>query len=252
MAQKSVGGSAELAKKIRARRNELGLTIEEAARKAGVGIKTWCRYEAGESIRQDKCRGVCKALNWKLLPLDDDTDNPFGTENYRNHKAWSKYLEENFGETAAASFVIGSDMLLDYINEDLQELSSRGKGTHIGQLDASYLATVLPPQFLMEYNYEFMYRMKTSLTDLRARAKTGADMRAHNVLEEIIYILAVEESEFLVESDPEFCGEEDWKDWVFDLLDDEDVVTFLYSDFYLPQTDSYHFSHWAEGICYND
>ena len=44
------------------------LTIEEAASRAGVGTKTWCRYEAGESIRSDKCKGVCKALNWLSLP----------------------------------------------------------------------------------------------------------------------------------------------------------------------------------------
>lgn len=43
MVQKSIGGSMKLVGKIKARRNELGLTIEEAARKAGVGIKTWCR-----------------------------------------------------------------------------------------------------------------------------------------------------------------------------------------------------------------
>ena len=63
MASKSIQGSQELAKKIRSRRNELGFTIEEAAKRAGVGTKTWCRYEAGESIREDKYRGVCKALN---------------------------------------------------------------------------------------------------------------------------------------------------------------------------------------------
>ena len=63
MAQKSISGTLKLAEKIRARRNELHLTIEEAAKRAGLGTKTWCRYEAGESIREDKYRGVCKALN---------------------------------------------------------------------------------------------------------------------------------------------------------------------------------------------
>lgn len=63
MTQKTIQGNADLAKQIRLRRSELGLTIEEAASRAGVGTKTWCRYEAGESIRSDKCKGVCKALN---------------------------------------------------------------------------------------------------------------------------------------------------------------------------------------------
>ena len=68
MTQKTIQGNADLAKQIRLRRSELGLTIEEAASRAGVGTKTWCRYEAGESIRSDKCKGVCKALNWLSLP----------------------------------------------------------------------------------------------------------------------------------------------------------------------------------------
>ena len=57
MAQKTIQGSETLARQIKSRRNELGLTIEESASRAGVGTKTWSRYEAGESIRKDKCKG---------------------------------------------------------------------------------------------------------------------------------------------------------------------------------------------------
>ena len=123
MAQKSVKGNEKLAKAIKTRRNELELTIEEAATRAGVGTKTWCRYEAGESIRRDKYKGVCKALNWLSLP-EEDVGKNFLTklEVYRNHEAWSKYLADCFGEVAAVSFVIGSDILMDYIKEDMTEL----------------------------------------------------------------------------------------------------------------------------------
>lgn len=252
MAQKSIDSSMKLAGKIKARRNELELTIEEAARKAGVGIKTWCRYEAGESIRQDKCKGVCRALNWKLLPTDDDAVNPFEEENYRNHKAWSSYLEKTLGETAAASFAIGSDLLLDYIQEDMEALSSKAKGTHIGQLEVSYLAPILPPQFLMEYNYEFLYLMRARLLHLRVLAKAGHDMRVHSVLDEILYLLITNESELLIESDSRLNPEEDWKDWVLNLLYDEDASMYFYSDIYLSQTDDYHFSHWTDEIYYAD
>ena len=47
MAQKTVQGNNNLATQIKNRRNELGLTIEEAATRAGVGTKTWSRYESG-------------------------------------------------------------------------------------------------------------------------------------------------------------------------------------------------------------
>lgn len=73
MSTKILKGSVELGNKIRGRRNELSLTIEEAAKKAGVGTKTWSRYELGESIRKDKIIGVCKALNWNTLPLQEDS-----------------------------------------------------------------------------------------------------------------------------------------------------------------------------------
>lgn len=96
MAQKIVQGNEALASKIKFRRNELGLTIEEAASRAGVGTKTWSRYEAGESIRRDKCKGICKALNWKGLPdQDGEEDSRISVQEYRNHEAWSRFLETN-------------------------------------------------------------------------------------------------------------------------------------------------------------
>ena len=58
MTMRAIKGSLKLAESIRNKRNELNLTIEEAALKAGVGTKTWSRYESGESIRRDKVRGV--------------------------------------------------------------------------------------------------------------------------------------------------------------------------------------------------
>ena len=60
MNTKILKGSIELGNKIRGRRNELSLTIEEAAKKAGVGTKTWSRYELGESIRKDKLLAFVK------------------------------------------------------------------------------------------------------------------------------------------------------------------------------------------------
>ncbi len=85
MGAKSIKGSLELGKSIRRRRNELNLTIEEVALKAGVGTKTWSRYEAGESIRKDKSKGICKALNWHSIQEDDsDASNTFDLNKYKN------------------------------------------------------------------------------------------------------------------------------------------------------------------------
>ena len=252
MAQKSISGNLKLAEKIRARRNELHLTIEEAAKRAGVGTKTWSRYEAGESIRQDKYKGVCKALNWMQLPIEEMDEDSFNLADYHSHEAWSKFLEDNFGEIAALSFAIGSDILLDYIEQDIDELSQLPKGTHIGQLGTSYLQSLLPPQFLMNYDYELLYAIKLRLIQLRNFAKCGKEIVAHSVLDEIILKLTAEESEFLIENNSNLEVENGWKDWVYDLFDDEDIVTFLYSDWHLSTEDSYHFSHWMEQQFYCD
>ena len=154
MASKSIQGSQTLAKKIRSRRNELGFTIEEAAKRAGVGTKTWCRYEAGESIREDKYRGVCKALNWNYMQEEIDEEK-FNIAECRKYEMWSDYIEENYGEIAAASLAIGSDILFDYVKEDLETLSKMPRYSHIGQIEVSFLEYTLPQQFYVRYDYEF-------------------------------------------------------------------------------------------------
>ena len=164
MAQRSIQGNTDLARKIKLRRNELNLTIEEAASRAGVGTKTWSRYEAGESIRRDKCRGICKALNWHDFPDGErDIEKKPLVEEYQNHEAWSQYLANQYGLGAAMAFAAGSDILLDSIKQDLSDLASMPSGTHIGQLSTSFISEDLPPQFSMRYNYDFIYQMKCVL-----------------------------------------------------------------------------------------
>lgn len=225
---------------------------ENTASRAGVGTKTWCRYEAGESIRRDKCKGICKALNWHSLPDQDGeiTEN-ISVQEYKNHKAWSKFLESVFGAEAAVSFAAGSDILYDCIEEDMGELSSLPTGTHIGQLNMSWLNDSLPEQFLMQYDYEFLYRMKCSLCQMRMRAKSNLPMTAHSVMEELIIYLCSEEAAALIELSDGICEDEngnvvDSKEWVFDLFGDMDIISFLYSDIYLDSDHPYHFSHWAD------
>ncbi len=264
MAQKAIQGSEILARQIRARRNELGLTIEEAASRANVGTKTWSRYEAGESIRMDKCKGICRALNWHTLPEEQGEENEgLSIQEYKNHEAWSEFLANVFGDGAAMAFAAGSDILLDHVREDMAELASMPAGSHIGQLSMSWLRGDLPEQFLTHYDYEFLYQLKCTLCELRTRAGNGASMEAHSVMEELVLYLCNEESIALVE----LCGVKDetekkekhemkgnhqmeetheMEDWVFDLFDDTDILQFLYSDVYLKPNHPYHFSHWSD------
>lgn len=253
MSQKSIKGTPKLGATIKNRRKELGLTIEEAATKAGIGTKTWCRYESGESIRNDKAKGVCKALNWRTLSDEDiSKEEEFDLGEYLNHDGWSQYLSIQFGEAVAVSFAIGSDIVLDYINEDLREISIMPKGTHIGQLPASMLKDILPEQFLMYYDYNFLFELKTTVINLRRIARFGNDIVARSVLQELAIYLIAEESEFLMETmlpammSSGISGLDALEDWPFDLFDDMDIVTWLYSNNYLTKDNIYHFDHWAE------
>lgn len=249
MAQQTIQGSESLAKQIRLRRLELGLTIEEAASRADVGTKTWCRYESGESIRRDKCKGICKALNWLSLPNNEaENDDVLSVKDYLNHSAWSDYLAKTYGDRAAMSFAAGSDIMLDHLKADLEELSSMPVGTHIGQLSISMLEYDLPEQFLMEYNYNFLYQMKCKLQQLQGLAKLGVPMIAHSVLEELIIYLCNEEANSLIElyNGIEGIEKEGTDDWVFELFQDMDIVTFLYSDIYVSDNHPYHFKYWND------
>ena len=253
MAQKAFKSNEKLAESIKQRRLELNLTIEEAAQRAGVGTKTWCRYESGESIRHDKCKGVCRALNWQGFPNGNIDDNEiFDYEEYTSHKAWSSSIKKQFGDIAAISFVIGTDILLDYLREDLQEMSTMPKGSHIGQVNISWIASLLPQQFLTRYDYEFLYHLYVTVRRLRTVAHNYKKFIVHSVMEELAVYLIVEASELLVESmwenmeDAGLDCEEYWKDWIYDLFGDCDLITCLYSDFYMTRDNIYHFDHWSE------
>ena len=253
MSARIVKGSAQLGAEIRARRNELGLTIEEAAAKAGVGTKTWSRYESGESIRRDKVVSVCKALNWSRLPEQgaEDMLPEFKIEDYKKRDIWPKGLANAFGDAAALSFVIGSDILLDNIEQDLGALSSKPKGTHIGELDFSCLEHSLPPQFLPEYDYDFLYYFRYIVMLYRLQASNGHCFSAHTVMEELALYIIIEESRFLMETVlPKLKVKKkysymDWDEWPFEIFGDSDVEMCLYSEYeYLTEDHCYHFKHW--------
>ena len=258
MANKCIQGKESLAKKFKFRRNELHLTIEEAALRAGVGSKTWSRYEAGGSIRLDKCKGICKALNWNKFPDDEaSNDSKDSFKDLKKHDAWSKFLEINYGAKAAIAFAVGSDIISNQIKEDLQELSLRPKGTHIGELSMSWLKESLPEQFLTKYNYEFLYLLKCTLNKMKLRAKNGVSMVAHSVIEELLFYLCNEEAVVwfeMNESINESLGNEDFdiQNWIFELFDDVDILTNLYNNVYLDSEHSYHFSHWEDYQFYVD
>lgn len=124
--------------------------------------------------------------------------------------------------------------------------------SHIGQIGSSWMESKLPPQFMMRYDYDFLYILRTTVTQFRLQAPMGIPIIAQSVIEELVLYLIMEESRFLMES-MEFDGEQDdlddydsWDEWIFDIFDDMDLITFLYSDMYLIDGHPYHFDRWLE------
>lgn len=256
MPPRTIENGFDLGEAIKSRRIELNLTIEGAASKAGIGTKTWSRYESGESIRSDKVSGLCRALRWKSLPHVGSINSKLKAdfEKEKKSEVWSPYLANHFGKYAAMSFVIGSDILLDEINEDLEALSEMPRSSHIGELTTSVVSSIMPQQFLTRYDYEFMWVLRQALIRYRKIAPHTNKMVAHSVLDELVLYLIMEESRFLMEeiqlnyeSDDDKDEFFHWDEWVHDICDDMDLVTFLYSDlFLLSPEDAYHFENWQK------
>ena len=91
--------------------------------------------------------------------------------------------------------------------------------------------------------------MYCELKSLRVIAGNGREIIAHSVLDEIILCLIVEEAEFLIEEE-NLENDNNWGDWVYDIFDDMDVRTMLYSNWYVSEGNCYHFSHWLENQFY--
>lgn len=75
MPKTSFKNNENIAQSIKQRRIELGLTIEEAAKKAAIGTKTWSRYESGNPIRKDKLNSIIRILKWQEIPSELDSKN---------------------------------------------------------------------------------------------------------------------------------------------------------------------------------
>jgi len=249
--------TADLGNVIRTRRQSLGLSIEEAARRAGVTTKTWSRYESGASIRSDKVRGVCRALGWSKLPThdgrapeckaEDDFLGNIGTD----HGAWSLALADKCGIECAKVFSAGSDFVYDALSEDLESLASEPRGTHIGQLPVSMIIDELPPQFLYRYDYELIYELRAAVARLRNRFVAGS-LVAYTVLEELALLLIFSKAELYSEMSPSILPTAGiWREWLGDILGDLDVELYLYnSNWALTPRITYHFDHWREAQFY--
>jgi len=256
MVIRSHEGTEELGRALRSRRVELGLTIEEIARAAGVGSETWRRYEAGASIRADKVGGVCRALRWRALPRSASGDDPSADEDWlsfpkdKYDDSYSEWLEHEFGKACAHAFASGCDIIRDQITDDLGRLASRPRGTHIGEL-GGWLDGLLPTRWVPRYDYEFVFQLRCAVETVRLRV-VHPDRFDHlpvtlTVAEDLALHLILETGSGSAEMAGS-SGAADWDEWEYELNgEDDEVIPVLYSeDIPVPPGSRFHFDRWFE------
>jgi transcriptional regulator with XRE-family HTH domain len=59
----------KVAERIRARRTALGLSVEDAAGRAGVAAPTWYHWEAGHHLRLDRLPAIAAALGCSVKAM---------------------------------------------------------------------------------------------------------------------------------------------------------------------------------------
>ena len=246
-------GSPELGAAIKNRREELGLTVAEAARAADMSTQTWKKYESGGSVRNDKIYGICIALDWDRLPgmekspMDEMEEKTIPVSIFQEDDAWSSEIAEKYGDGTAVAFVLGSSLLLEELENDLDQLSKMPRGTHIGMLKHSWLTDMLPDQFLMSYDYDFIYYWSTVIFDLRDRAANpDVTLMTNTLLEDISLFLIMEESDLIIDKIlPKDAYKEE--NWAFYYIGDPKFLDhFFNGGAYIPRSSPYHFDHWAE------
>ena len=208
------------------------------------------------------------------IPINNNDDlhvkEEIDLSEYKALKGWSAFLEDNFGTLSAILFAAGSDLLLDALEHEMHELSRMPIRSHVGQINSSVLKDNLPQQFMTRYDYEFLYKFRSKLIDMRMRAMDGLSIIAHSVAQELIIYISNEMGKIATESDENVkklitnhkliydklsfeMDDEDLdemkfydEDWVFTLFGDADILSELYSGRDVAKGNSYHIKHWFE------
>jgi hypothetical protein len=199
-------------------------------------------------------------LGWSKLPGtgndSEDTDDSWlrDISHGHGHEAWSEAINELYGRACAITFAVGSDLVFDHLNDDLEALAKEPRGTHLGQLAASWFDGDLPPQFVPRYDYEFVYGLRAAVSRLRSRFAHG-DLVAHTVLEELALYIIFGQADLLADMEPAVLeGDiDDWREWLAGILGDLGIEFLLFSsDMALTPDFSYHFNHWNKRQFYVD
>lgn len=272
MPPKTIELTVEQAASIRARREERGLTIEAAARAGGVGSETWRRWEGGSAVRLDKLPGLLKVLRISTLDQLMESKAEGSRIDLRGDVAKLPASLRDLGEIAAV-FMAGLEILSDSVNNDIEELATMPRGSHVGQLSISMLLEHLPDRWTTRYDHEFCWRLKSSLSGMRDRIRVMPEpVIARTPADDLIVRAALREGVMYYELGEQelpwaYRGDDDDEDDILDQRSlDEDLLAdwlddveglfldgrdspfvFFYTPFDPRPGDPLHIDNWFEG-----
>lgn len=264
----------QLKDNIRKRREELGLTVEEAAGKVGVSAEDWARWEEEGAVRMERIEALTNLLGEEVLKYYQPEFCIFDLDEFRSRPYWSSYLEKEHGIAVAVAFVYGYEMLHDHILDDIDSLRSLPEGSLLRDHEWSQLIDMLPDAFEDRYDMAFLLRLQSANDAFAKAAGEGKRIIAHTVLEELTLLLnnllsqvmmeiegtAALKELFTDQMNAEEAEEKDddyfdnwppenylnvsaWQDWVYNVLGDDDIGLFLYTDC-MPVIPEYHYDNW--------
>lgn len=122
------GEVVEFKDKIKNRRLELGLTLEEVAKAAGVSAPTILRYENGDikNVRKDKIKALADALQLTPTYLMDWNENPEIKRSFDYYMEMQLHLlgyKIIYDEEDAYIVLKGKEGEFEITQEDLEKLS---------------------------------------------------------------------------------------------------------------------------------
>ncbi|WP_316670557.1 helix-turn-helix domain-containing protein [uncultured Propionibacterium sp.] len=271
----------DIAEAMRARREELGLSMPEISGRAGVSEQTWRNYESGRTrVRSDKQLRVWEALQWEppvvwsgllgggvedivrrvmdnpeLLgsPVRQDTGvlgmPEWGDIPSALPEGYSPLLAATLGENAARCFALGAHLYDLFLAEDLEKLAVMPRGAHLGELEESHLGGVLPPLWLTRYDYEFVFQLRGIIRDLQYRLVRAGVGRDEPLARSLAEILVVHDVFTLggVMSAPQGAAidDDEWEGWVNALTGPDETAHRLFGAVAVPPLDAAeHVENW--------
>lgn len=240
---------------IRDRRVEMGKTVGDMARLAGVSEATWRNYENGySSPRSDKLPGVLAALQWDQFAEEESLEASglfpptWDVSREDMGDTYSELLEGTIGETGARTFALGVMVLRGVLSDDINQLSTLPRGSHLGMVDFSPTAASLPRPWLTRYDYEFVTHFLCRIEEFVARLVIYPSVEPQPLVWCVADVLALRciftTGCFVAHT----AGEdllEDIQKWQTALAEADEIVQQIFSANFFPDPESYlHFDNW--------